>query len=178
MSARDAGPVAAMVPNESPAGHYGGWVMSCKRGGRLAHVLIRHLLTPNLCVLGNGRRIPCTFRPMLIRFMVSRRAKTPRDRGWFASWCPRCALDAWLRRMTHRRNGPVNTDADQSCMRSGASVRWSGSGVSPIAPSGNRDAFSRFPPLCGTATMPTSERRRSSMIMDVLELTNSLVFRC
>ena len=57
-----AGPVAAIVPNESPAGHYGGWVMSCKRGERLAHVLIRHLPTPNLCVLGNETRSHCVIQ--------------------------------------------------------------------------------------------------------------------
>src|SRR4051794_980256 len=56
-----------MVPNESPAGHYGGWVMSYKRGGRLAHVLIRHPLNPNLCVLGLGKRKDCAFQPMLMR---------------------------------------------------------------------------------------------------------------
>ena len=31
--ANRAGPVAAIVPNESPAGHYGGWVMLCKHSG-------------------------------------------------------------------------------------------------------------------------------------------------
>src|SRR3954462_15403458 len=47
---------------ERIAGRAPWWVMSCKRGGRLAHVLIRHLLTPNLCVLGNEKRSHCVIQ--------------------------------------------------------------------------------------------------------------------
>ena len=80
-------------------------MMSCNRGERLAHVLIRHLPTPNLCVLGFGRRSQCVIRHMPMRAPYRSEAGFAGNRGRFHRMEPVAYVDLmrFCGRITHSR---------------------------------------------------------------------------